>query len=683
MLIYAFDLTPIMAATTTSRRPSDAEWLTHLPRICELYYGQRYTLEDTQRTLQHETGFTATLRMYKDRIRNMAVHPKKICMQKYQAMSVVADDHQRRGISVYFVGPSGFQLFRRTPAQITKQLRRPHCLQPITLDEAHHVLRQSSIQAVVEHTVPTTHQVNSGAHYAVRPHAVPSHPSTVQNNGYWQPSVTVSDPGDHLEFDRRPVDQSRTVSLPSIYSSDTEGPNKLASLAGHGFGGVNTSELPIERSGDKLSLAGLKLLPERLLKSNNPKGEQEANDSYDFIAELDAISLDSGSSTPLTPFDPTERLSKVVLPPPSASHRLRIATECAAPFFLACFPKPATEALGFSKAVAMQKFRYILSTTPENHYLLPLLNWMSTILASNDKWKELTEFVGDCCDVLHDCPDSGFPLSTPYRYLLAFCNDDQHAMDSYGSQFAAGTERLTQLYGSSHPNVLVNEYYRAWHALSRPNGWNVARPILERCYSEAEKTMGSNNLMTINCLTILGRCFTENGLNDRARSIYQDIVDNRLDPTTIARPLQTYRLMILQRLAMEEEHVPTLLHQAETHHREVCNGRLQYLTASNPETRGAVNSLATFLRKHGRSGEAMSIERHYDECYTAECNNTIPDHDQPHDEQQRQQKQNQVQIDKTINANRSKTAMAISRLTSDQKDHTYQTPIAILGPCRL
>jgi hypothetical protein len=55
-----------MAATAApSRRPSNAEWSLHLPRIYDLYHRQRLTLEDTQNAIQQETGFYATLRMYK------------------------------------------------------------------------------------------------------------------------------------------------------------------------------------------------------------------------------------------------------------------------------------------------------------------------------------------------------------------------------------------------------------------------------------------------------------------------------------------------------------------------------------------------------------------------------------------------------------------------------------------
>lgn len=584
-----------------SRRPSDAEWSAHLPRICELYYGQRCTLEDTQRILQQEKGFYATLRMYKDRIRNMAVHPKKICMQKYQAMNIVAEDYQHRGISTYFVGPSGFQLFRRTPAQITKQLRRPHSLHPITLEEAHTILRQSSIQAVIEHAVPIAHGV------LTVPREGPDSNLSLPPLSEMLETTNDSPPPAYNQSDdellRRPSSQARTGSLPIIPVDGIQGQHKTIweSSQSHRLSRPLTQPFAEPRT-HTISLAGIKLQPERLLKPPTISGE---DDSYDFISDFEDLSM-NGSREPLPP---RSQITDCMLPPPSATHRRRMATECAAPFFLSCFPPaPSATTFEYSKTAAMDKFRFILTTTPENQYVLPLLNWMGTVLASNGKGAQLKDFVAECCQVLDSCNDYGFPLSTPYRYMLAFCCEDQAAMALHGSHFALGTERLTQLYGSSHPNVLVNEYYRAWHEMSSPNGWSNARATLESCLSKSERVLGHSNLMTINCLAVLGRGFAENGLHNDARSIFKDSLDRLGSP---AEPLQAYRLMILQRLAFEDEQIGDL-QSAELQHRQVYEGRLQCLSAFSPETKAAMCSLADLLRRHGRQGEATAIEQHYD-----------------------------------------------------------------------
>lgn len=131
-----------------SLRYSDAEWSIHLPRICELYYGMGRTLEDTRLTMQREMGFYATSRMYKDRVRDMAIPPKKLCMQKYQAMNEVAKDFRHYGASVHFICPSGFQFIKRTPAQITKQVQRAHRLRSMPLDEARILLQKSRIRVL-------------------------------------------------------------------------------------------------------------------------------------------------------------------------------------------------------------------------------------------------------------------------------------------------------------------------------------------------------------------------------------------------------------------------------------------------------------------------------------------------------------------------------------------------------
>ena len=397
-------MTSIPAAV---RRPSDAEWAAHLPRICELYYGQRYTLEDTQRVIHQESGFYATLRMYKDRIRNMAVHPKKICMQKYQAMSIVAEDFQRRGTSVHFIGPSGFQIFKRTPAQITRQLRRPHCLQPITLEQAKDVLQQSSIQAIVEHAVvgPASDDHVPAVPFPESTSSAPGPPHQFAEHHLSQiPSTSNGLAGDApqgLSGPNGPRNAPPSVAWnypqvttalprpgpPSRQASREDAP-RLPAYA----------PAPASRP-DSLSLAGVKLVPERL---QQPMVVGDDKDSYDFNADFDALSLDN-SSTPTQGPLMTPTASRM-LPPPSERQRRRMATECAAPFFLACFP-PANvpESFAFSRTAAMERFRYILTANPENQYVLPLLNWMTTVLASNDKANLLKDFVFECCQVLDTC----------------------------------------------------------------------------------------------------------------------------------------------------------------------------------------------------------------------------------------------------------------------------------------
>jgi hypothetical protein len=605
-----------------TRRPSDAEWATHLPRICELYYGLRYTLEDTQRILQQETGFFATLRMYKDRIRNMAVHPKKICMQKYQAMSVVAEDYQKRGLNIHFIGPSGFQVFKRTPAQITKQLRRPHSLQPITLEEANDVLQQSNIRVVVE------------------PHAMSqdlsaptlSNPATVYEQGGSHEQSAAGTPGYTMLPPSVPDYDTTPTTLPTNLLAGAMLPPPMANNANIAFHQVDwnypqnprmqmgppfpqplhdhgPSLKPIK--GESLSLAGINLLPERL---SQPKPQRDDDDSYDFSADFAALSLTGIHAAKATA--PLSAVVSRVLPPPSSVERRRMVIECAAPFFLDCFQRDDPHMpVSFSKAVAMERFKYILTATPGNQFVLPLLNWMSTVLSSNRKTVQLKEFVAECCQVLDTCEDYGFPMATPFRYMQAFCDDDEDAMQYHGSSLERGTERLVQLYGADHPNVLVNEYHDAWHTLRQPAGWVRAREILRSCSERSEKSMGRQNLMTLNCMAVLGRGHSENGDHAEAKRIYDEMLLRFPQPP---QPLQAYRLIIVQRLAESEEHLGELS-SAEHRFRQVYEGRLQLLSAFDPETKAAMLALANILRRSGNLSAAESVQQHYDREHERQC----------------------------------------------------------------
>lgn len=598
-------------AANPSRRPSDAEWAAHLPRICELYYGLRYTLEDTQRIIHHETGFNATLRMYKDRIRNMAVHPKKICMQKYQAMNIVAEDFQRQGICVHFIGPSGFQFFKRTPAQITKQLRRPHTLRPITLAQANEVLQQSSIQAIIEDT-PIVTPSGDGPEFppgnatmeSTPPqrlpdtmsnfHHQPTSPFTPRHGDNFFPAPTALHQIPHPPMWNHPADAPKFNDVAGILNQP---PHNRASSA---------SMLPQGLRPDSLSLAGVVLLPERLQKpkSNDDNGQQ----SYDFVADFDALSIPSRETATQNGLasSNTERM----LPPPSSVQRRQLAIEFAAPFFLACFPTAhSREEFRFSKSRAMDRFKYILTVNPENQFVLPLLNWMSTILSSNDKTDLLKDFTSECCQVLDTCRDAGFPLSTPFRYTLAFCNDDVASQEYHGSQFAYGTQRLIQLYGPDHPNVLVNEYFHAWHLMMQPSGWAAARSILEDCLIKSEKVMGTRDLMTINCLAVLGRGFAENGHHRQAQAIFQDVLDRFKDP---ARFLEAYHLLILGRLAAQEEALGRGAAVATRMFQQVYEGRMRILSANSDDTRAALNAYVQALQRHGHAEEATRVQRGFE-----------------------------------------------------------------------
>lgn len=602
-----------------ARRPSDAEWAAHLPRICELYYGLRYTLEDTQRVIQQETGFYATLRMYKDRIRNMAVHPKKICMQKYQAMSIVAEDFQHRGIGVHFIGPSGFQVFKRTPAQITKQLRRPHTLQPITLEQAKEVLQQSSIQAVVDHAamVPPPGETNA-------PASVPDHhpggtmatPASLPYGSETSTGFNVHPPPPFSD-ERLDVPQLPAVRTghdlphqrPAWNHPADAGEASLPPLHGQPLFSAGLSfpsqPLVLPPKLDCLSLAGVNLVPERL---QQPRLTDEAGDSYDFVADFDALSV-ARPNTP-KPNATTNPGTHRMLPPPSSLQRRRLAVEFAAPFFLACFaPAHAREEFTFSRSAAMERFKYILTANPENQYVLPLLNWMSTVLSANDKPDLLKDFASECCQVLDTCRDYGFPLSTPFRYMLAFCNEDSQSQELYAAQFAQGTETLIHLYGADHPNVLVNEYYHAWHLMMHPSGWTAAKSILETCLVKSEKVMGRRDLMTINCLVVLGRGCAENGLDAQAQAIFLDVLERFTEP---AHPLRAYYLLIVDRLAAAEARLGNLA-SAVRLFRQVYDGRLTLLSASSTDTKAAMCSLVRALNMYGQPDEAARVQQHYDQ----------------------------------------------------------------------
>lgn len=593
-------------ASCLKRRPSDEQWTAHLPRICELYYGLRYTLEDTQRIIQQETGFYATLRMYKDRIRNMAVHPKKICMQKYQAMNVVAEDFLHQGIPVHFIGPSGLQFFKRTPAEITKQLRRPHCLPLITLEQAKDVLRQSSIQAIFGNT--TSISTSGNRRHNSRTSALSQHVADSSRSLDSQQPRSFASHQHNIVLSTPPTSHHHASQTPT-----GNHPVGVANVGPEpGIPGQpalvhrwSTLATPPGTRPDSLSLAGVNLLPGRLQKSRSTVVNVE---SYDFVADFDALTIPTPDALKLNQL--ATKSTNRTLPLPSSIQRRQLAIEIAAPFYLAGFTTThVNDEFMFFRRRAMEQFKYILTANPDNQYVLPVLNWMSTVLPANNKPDLLKDFVSACCHVLDTHGDDGFPLSIPFRYMLAFCNEDPAGQEYHGAHLAQGTRRLVQLYGSDHPNVLVNEYFRAWHLMMRPSCWAKAKSILEACLIKSERIMGPQDLITINCLAVLGRGCAENGLHAQAKAIFMDGLGRFGKP---ARSLEAYHLLILGRLAAEEESLGQLA-TATSMFQQVYEGRMRRLSAASVDTRAALNTYVRALHRGGQPNEALKVQQNYDQ----------------------------------------------------------------------
>lgn len=363
----------------------------------------------------------------------------------------------------------------------------------------------------------------------------------------------------------------------------------------------NASQQCIAPSNETLSLAGFVLSPDRL--SSLPYGQKDGYDIFNFTADFAALVIDGSTGTNI----PIARTTTPppMLPSPCPSHHRRLATEVATPFY---FHSPITSASSeLSKAAAMEKFKYILLVAPRNRDILPLLSWMATVLATNGKMEQLHDFVAECCHVFDQYDDQYSLLSTPYRYMLAYCEADEDGMNTHGSQFATGIERLIEVYGPCHSTVLISEYYCAWHEMSSPSGWTKARSMLETCLKKSEEEMGPCNLMTINCLAVLARGYAENDLHDHARSMFQSAL-HRLG--AVAGPLEAYRLVILDRLAGEEEYLDNP-DAALNGYKEVYERRLHCLSLHNEDTTAALLSLTQLLRRKGYYSEANRTEESY------------------------------------------------------------------------
>ena len=132
------------------------------------------------------------------------------------------------------------------------------------------------------------------------------------------------------------------------------------------------------------------------------------------------------------------------------------------------------------KRDAIRLLKESLKMGAENQYAFPCLNEVATVLATNEKWPQLEEFLKESDTVI----DS--PMATPFRYAFAALFGDIEGEERYGGLLKQTHDHMEPIYGLKHPNILVNSYYWAWHQLEQGH-YESAIHILEHRVGTAEK----------------------------------------------------------------------------------------------------------------------------------------------------------------------------------------------------
>ncbi|EXJ90555.1 hypothetical protein A1O1_03658 [Capronia coronata CBS 617.96] len=262
----------------------------------------------------------------------------------------------------------------------------------------------------------------------------------------------------------------------------------------------------------------------------------------------DTAATDLATCLPVDSADHQARLASCGLGPRQRSshrqHKLN-ANRWIEPYYKRCFEGPVSKAaFERHRRRAMQVLESILKQ--DNQYIFPALAEIVMIFGSNQRTSELTEFLSDSCTVIDSCPGlrGSFTYDAPFRYALAFSENNLDRMREYGAHLTRSMVEVRQIWGEDHPNFLVNANFCAWHAMHNRD-YHIAIPLLRRCLPICERVMGPSSLVTINCLVITSRAHAEIRNHVWARNCLE-IAMTRLDDQR--QDLKQFRLVMLHRL---------------------------------------------------------------------------------------------------------------------------------------
>lgn len=280
------------------------------------------------------------------------------------------------------------------------------------------------------------------------------------------------------------------------------------------------------------------------------------------------------------------------------------ACRWAAPYYWQCSGVSADPTtLELNKRQSMHILRQ--SLREDNNQLYPCLAWVLSVLGSQNRMAELKDFISTSCTIIDNDPEmqKSYTFAVPFHYAFAFATYDYTQMDHWGKELPRAYTEVRNRWGERHPNSLVVAHFYAWHAL-HSRQFDEAITLLRRCLPICEKVMGSHNLVTINCLTIMSRAL-EKTQNIRWAIAYLQSALNRF---VGERPdLEKLRLILVQRLAMIQLRHTDDLYSAEQNLLEVlcCRGFLSGL--DKKETWSTIHQLAELFFTTGRMEQGYAL----------------------------------------------------------------------------
>ncbi|OAG43961.1 hypothetical protein AYO21_01813 [Fonsecaea monophora] len=293
-------------------------------------------------------------------------------------------------------------------------------------------------------------------------------------------------------------------------------------------------------------------------------------------------------------------------------HKLS-ASQWAAPYYLQCFSDDLQEdMLEFRKSQSMDILQYALEHN--NEFILPCLSWTMLVLGQTQRMEQLANFLSASCSIISSQPAmrKSYTYEVPFRYALAWANNDPEEMEFYGESLGRSHAQIGQIWGREHPNFFVSGYLYAWHAM-RKGEYHEALKLLTSSLPVCERKMGRHDLLTINCLAIAARAYAQVGRTEaavqcyrRAMSATQLLEEDQTHIEAHGPVLQLFRSTLLSRHAMLLLRLQDPLN-AEKQLRQVLDLRLLIHGVHSLIIWWAAWPLVSILRETGHVADSESL----------------------------------------------------------------------------
>lgn len=611
----------------------DSEWARVKPIIEDEYLNKNRSAKAVQALLRDHHGFDTTVRKLKLKF-ELWRWDKKTNARNYAAMSRVI---QHLGNQVVFVVPKmgGRSFTRKEACKVLKEARRKDttnlkrgkpAIRTPDIDEAWHILQNAGI--IVE-------QPQSGPMLQSSPPLSYTRGTQHQNEqSDDDDDSTVSDESvDDTDFI---ADSSRQLNLKNfpphsrfgrnaqnqIFNSEIPGNQRVGSLLPFESAFLADLHRTIFPHTAEYQLQGPNV---GIVQSNRLPYDVTVDSAFEAIDFVDAPGRNPGYGLS----EQQRAASEKVLATALREHyqrwdqdgQRRQVLEFSA-YYVGQF-LTGNETLDDYNHADRQEARNKLYSMLEhgNTHLLPHCYWLSQVVISFDKSRQLLAFYEDCIDCIETSQSVMAKILQPWIRSVVLLHRDLYkeivtktarlspaSLDQLQADFDATSgfetsiDHLRRYSQEDSHTCLILRIYHAWYQGHRDRHTEGLSELL-KCLPLAEKIFGKRHLVTINCLSMAARAYEK--LNNPLAEHYVQEALHLLTPCS--RFLQATYHQLLLRLARSQisrNH----LEDARCHLELVYNFRLQHFGAQAFPTWEAAKVLFDVLNRQGHGLEAKRRE---------------------------------------------------------------------------